>query len=87
MRPVRGKICPNSRCPDAGRANRGNIHRSGSFRTKAGLRRRYQCKTCGRTMSTNTGTAYSRLQCSRAEFDEVARALRYGSFVVAGRRT
>ena len=44
----------------------------GSFLTKSGRRRRYCCKVCGGTCSTNAGTAYSGLRCTRREFDQVA---------------
>ncbi len=44
----------------------------GWFATKSGRRRRYRCKVCGQTLSTNTRTVYSGLRCSRREFDQVA---------------
>ena len=44
----------------------------GSFLAKSGRRRRYRCKVCGGTCSTNTGTAYSGLRGTRREFDQVA---------------
>ena len=44
----------------------------GSFATKCGRRRRYRCTVCGGTVSTNTGTAYSGLRCTRRDFDQVA---------------
>ena len=49
-----------------------NIGGHGWFTTKSGRRRRYRCKICGATVSTNTGTAYSGLRCTRREFDQVA---------------
>ena len=49
-----------------------NIVGHGSFLTKSGRRRRYRCTVCGSTLSTNTGTAYSGLRCTRREFDQVA---------------
>ena len=49
-----------------------NIVGHGWFTTKSGRRRRYRCKICGRTVSTNTGTVYSGLRCTRREFDQVA---------------
>ena len=44
----------------------------GSFSTKAGRRQRYRCTVCRGTVSTNTGTAYSGLHCTRRAFDQVA---------------
>ena len=44
----------------------------GSFATKAGRRQRYRCTVCRGTVSTNTGTAYSGLRCTRREFEQVA---------------
>ena len=49
-----------------------NIVGHGSFTTKLGRRRRYRCKVCRSTLSTNTGTAYSGLRCTHREFDQVA---------------
>ena len=63
-------------CAKPGSDNRGklglNIVGHGWFATKSGRRRRYRCTVCGSTLSTNTGTAYSGLRCSRREFDQVA---------------
>ena len=44
----------------------------GSFATKSGRRQRYRCTVCRGTLSTNTGTAYSGLRCTRREFHQVA---------------
>ena len=49
-----------------------NIVGHGWFVTKSGRRRRYRYTVCGGTLSTNTGTAYRGLRCSRREFDQVA---------------
>ena len=46
--------------------------RHGFYQTKYGKRRRYRCRTCGKTFCANTGTPYHRLQHRRATFDEVA---------------
>ena len=63
-------------CATPGCDNRGkpglNIVGYGSFATKSGRRRRYRCTVCRGTLSTNTGTAYSGLRCTRREFDQVA---------------
>ena len=44
----------------------------GSFATKTGRRQRYRCTVCRGTLSTNTGTAYRGLRCTRREFEQVA---------------
>ena len=63
-------------CGTLGCDNRGkpglNLVGYGSFATKAGRRWRYRCTVCRGTLSTNTGTAYSGLRCTRREFDQVA---------------
>ena len=71
MRAVQNKACSNPRCENFGK--RGiHIGGHGWFTTKSGRRRRHCCKICGTTASTNTGTAYSGLRCTRTEFDQVA---------------
>jgi len=64
--------CPNRSCQLPGKAGAGNIIRFGFYITKLGKRRRFRCRTCGRTFCSNTGTPYHRLQHRRATFDEVA---------------
>ena len=58
-------------CDNFGRPGR-NIVGHGWCATAAGPRRRYRCRVCGGTLSTNTGTPYSGLRCTRTEFDQVA---------------
>ena len=71
MRALQDKACSNPGCENFGK--RGiNIGGHGWFTTKSGRRRRHRCKICGITASTNTGTAYSGLRCTRREFDQVA---------------
>ena len=62
----------NPHCPLSGKACAGNIIRHGFYKTTWGKRRRYRCKTCGRTLCSNAGTPYYRLQHRRTTFDEVA---------------
>ena len=62
--------CPNREC--ALSAGTGSIIRHGFYNTNSGKRRRYRCRTCGKTFCANTGTPYHRLQHRRATFDEVA---------------
>ena len=49
-----------------------NLVGHGWFTTMSGRRRRYRCRVCGGTLSTNTGTAYKDLRCTRREFEQVA---------------
>jgi transposase-like protein/IS1 family transposase len=64
--------CPNRHCPSSGKGNVGAIIRHGFYTTRSGKRRRYQCRTCGKTFCSATRTLYYRLQHRRATFDEVA---------------
>ena len=63
--------CCNPGCNNRGKPGL-NIVGHGWFATKSGRRRRYRCTICGKTLSTNTGTAYRGLRCTRREFDQVA---------------
>lgn len=72
MKPIGRRVCPNSICEDAGKRDARNIIGYGSFNTKSATISRYLCKTCGKTFSANTCTAYQGLRCSRREFDQVA---------------
>ena len=71
MSAIQYKACSKPGCDNFGKQGI-NIGGHGWFTTKSGRRRRYRCKICGRTVSTNTGTAYSGLRCTRREFDQVA---------------
>ena len=71
MNAIDGMACAKPECDNRGKPGL-NIVGHGSFVTKSGRRRRYRCKVCGGSLSTNTGTAYSGLRCSRREFDQVA---------------
>jgi hypothetical protein len=64
--------CPNRQCPPSGKGNVGAIIRHGFYTTRWGKRRRYRCRTCGKTFCSTTGTPYYRLQHRRSTFDEVA---------------
>ena len=64
--------CPNDTCALHDRRGRGNVVLHGYSKTRWGRRRRYRCKECGRTFSSTTGTAYSRLQHSAGKFERVA---------------
>ena len=62
--------CPNRRCSRLRKV--GSIIRHGFYTTRCGKRRRYRCRICRKTFSSNTATPYYRLQHGRAIFDEVA---------------
>ena len=65
-------ICSNSKCIYFRLSGKGNIIRHSFYKTTQGRRRRYKCKECNKTFSSTYGTAYYRLQSSRASFDDVA---------------
>ena len=71
MNPVEGAACARPGCDNRSKPGL-NIVGYGSFATKAGRRQRYRCTVCRGTVSTNTGTAYSGLRCTRREFEQVA---------------
>ncbi len=71
MNAIDGMACLTPGCDSGGKPGL-NIVGHGSFATKSGRRRRYRCTVCRGTLSTNTGTAYSGLRCTRREFDQVA---------------
>ena len=71
MRTIQNQACSKPGCHNFGKPGV-NIGGHGWFTTKSGRRRRYRCKICGGTVSTNTGTAYAGLRCTRREFDQVA---------------
>ncbi len=71
MNEIDGVACGTPGCDNRGKPGL-NLVGYGSFATKSGRRRRYRCTVCRGTLSTNTGTAYSGLRCTRREFDHVA---------------
>ena len=64
--------CPDRRCSWSRKSAARSIIRHGFYTTRWGKRRRYQCRTCGKTFCSTTRTPYYRLQHRRATFDEVA---------------
>src|SRR4029434_10643807 len=64
--------CPNRHCSPSEKRPRGAIVHHGFYKTRWGNRRRYVCRTCGKTFSSTTGTPYYRLQPRRSTFDEGA---------------
>ncbi len=71
MRAIQYKVCSKPGCDNFGKRDI-NVRGHGWVTTKSGRRRRYRCKRCGVTVSTNTGTAYSGLRCTRRKFDQVS---------------
>src|SRR5215469_5550635 len=63
---------PNTHRPPSKNDGTAAIIRHGFYRTRWGKRRRYQCKSCGKTFCSTVGTPYYRLQHRHATFDEVA---------------
>ena len=70
QRPSRS--CPRPECPSRGAGGASTLVRHGFFLAKGMRRRRWRCTSCGHTSSSNTGTAYHRIQRSRRTFDTVA---------------
>ena len=64
--------CPKKDRPPSKQGDVGAIIRHGFYKTTSGKRRRYQCRTRGKTFCSTSGTAYYRLQHRRNTFDEVA---------------
>ena len=71
MNAIDERACGKPGCDNFGKPGL-NIVGHGWFVTTSGRRRRYRCTVCGGPLSTNTGTAYRGLRCSRREFDQVA---------------
>ena len=71
MNAIDERACGKPGCDNFGKPGL-NIVGHGWFVTTSGRRRRNRCTVCGGTLSTNTGTAYRGLRCSRREFDQVA---------------
>src|SRR5262245_40284268 len=65
--------CPITECALSKDAGAGSVILHGFYKTNSGKRRRYRCRTCGKTFCSNAGTPYHRLQHRRATFHEVAR--------------
>ncbi len=63
---------PNTHRPPSKNDGTAAIIRHGFYRTRWGKRRRYQCKSCGKTFCSTVGTPYYRLQHRHATFDEAA---------------
>src|ERR1019366_5412518 len=64
--------CADEKCLTRSNSSLAMIIRFGFYQTRWGKRRRFRCKSCGRTFCGNRGTVYHRLQHRRATFDQVA---------------
>ncbi len=69
---VKDRCCLNNECPDYGKFNLKSIIRHSMYKMSQGRRRRFLCKTCGKTFCSTKGTPYYRLHNSRSNFDNVA---------------
>ena len=67
-----GQFCPNQHCPLRGRIGQGNIT------VHCPKRGRYRCKSCRKTFSERTGTAFSGLRKEKALVIQVLTLLTYG---------
>lgn len=65
------RSCPNPKCSDHGKVGHGNVIRHSMYVTKSGRRRRFLCKTCGKTFASTSETPYYRLHKPRSDFDQV----------------
>ena len=64
--------CSNPECTSHGESGAAKIAPYGSYKTRAGKRRRYRCDQCVTTFNSTKDTPYYRLQHRRVTFDEVA---------------
>ncbi len=64
--------CTNQQCPLWVKYATTTVIRYEFYQTRWETRRRFRCKSCGKTFCRNGGTLYHRLQHRRATFDEVA---------------
>jgi len=67
------QFCPNKECQSRGQISQGNI----VIHQKS--RPRYKCKTCERTFSARTGTAFEGIRKSEEDFIKVTTLLAYGT--------
>ena len=67
------QLCPNVECTSRGQIGQGNIviHQKN--------RPRYKCKTCGKTFSARSGTAFEGIRKSEDDFVKVTTLLAYGT--------
>lgn len=68
-----GVACPNRTCQMYGRLGMGNVVGNGTYRTGSGSVRKFLCRTCGRTFSERSNTAFFDL---RSDERDMMRALK-----------
>jgi transposase-like protein len=69
LKTMKSLDCAHGQCPMSGKASAGSIIRYGFYRTKSGTRRRFRCRTCGKTFCSNRGTPYHRVPRNEADQD------------------
>jgi len=62
-----GEACPNRECRSYGKAGQGNIAGNGTYETTNGTVRKYVCRSCGRTFSERSSTAFFDLRTNDAK--------------------
>ena len=50
--------CPHPQCAAHGKPGIGNLVANGTYMTRQGLRRRYQCRTCGQSFCSTSGAIF-----------------------------
>ena len=68
-----GVACPNRTCQMYGKLGQGNVVGNGTYHTESGNVRKFLCRTCGRTFSERSNTAFFDL---RSEEKDMIRALK-----------
>lgn len=53
-----GVACPNQVCQMYGQTGKGNVVGNGTYKTKSGPVRKFLCRSCGRTFSERSNTAF-----------------------------
>ena len=57
-------------CPNASCSTTASVIHHGCYKTRSGKRRRYRCRSCGKTFCSTTETPYHRLHHQRSTFDD-----------------
>ena len=68
-----GVACPNRTCQMYGKLGQGNVVGNGTYHTESGNVRKFLCRTCGRTFSERSNTAFFYL---RSDERDMMRALK-----------
>jgi len=62
-----GVACPNRTCQMYGKLGQGNVVGNGTYHTGSGNVRKFLCRTCGRTFSERTNTAFFDLRSNERD--------------------